>query len=75
MVNEDGQFYVVFDQCYCPMVSENTKGASRTLCYCTLGNLRHKFSIGLKQKAKIEMLSSILAGGEECRFHVKLQNV
>ena len=74
MVHEEGQFYVVFDQCYCPMVSDNTKGVSRTLCYCTLGNLRHKFSIGLKRKVDVEMLGSILAGDEACRFHVKLQD-
>ena len=75
MVNQDEQFYVVFDQCYCPMVSEDIQGASKTLCYCTLGNLRHKFTIGLNQEVEIEMLKSILAGDDECRFHIKLQNV
>lgn len=75
MVNENGQYYVVFDQCYCPLVNEEIQGASKTLCYCTLGNLRHKFEIGLHQKAEVEMLKSILAGYDECRFHIKLQNV
>jgi hypothetical protein len=75
MVNENQQFYVVFDQCYCPLVSEDTTGASKALCYCTLGNLKHKFSIGLDQGVKIKMIKSILAGDKECRFHIKLQNV
>lgn len=75
MVNEEGQFYVVFDQCYCPMVSEDIQGVSKTLCYCTLGNLKHKFSTGLDQEFEIEMLRSILAGDTECRFHLKLKKV
>jgi hypothetical protein len=75
MINEDGQFYVVFDQCYCPLVNNDLHGASKTLCYCTLGNLKHKFNIGLDQKAEVNMLKSILAGDEECRFHIQLQNV
>ena len=75
MTNENEQFYVVFDQCYCPLVNENINGVSKTLCYCTLGNLKHKFEIGLEQKAEVEMLKSILAGDDECRFHIKLKNV
>jgi hypothetical protein len=75
MVIEDGQYYAVFDQCYCPLVNENIKGASKTLCYCTLGNLKHKFEIGLNQEVKVDMLKSILAGDDECRFHIKLKNV
>jgi hypothetical protein len=75
MVNEDGQFYVVFDQCYCPLVNEDLQGASKSLCYCTLGNLKRKFNMGLDQKVEVNMLKSILAGDDECRFHVKLQNV
>jgi len=75
MSYEDGQYYVVFDQCYCPLVNEDIQGTSKTLCYCTLGNLRHKFEIGLHQKAEVAMLKSIIAGDDECRFHIKLQNV
>jgi len=72
MVKEGGQFYVVFDQCYCPLVCEDVQDASKTLCYCTLGNLKHKFRIGLDQDVEVDMLKSILAGDEECRFHIKL---
>jgi len=75
MVVEDGQYFVVFDQCYCPLVNEDIQGASKTLCYCTLGNLKHKFKIGLDQKAEVNLQKSILAGDDECRFHIKLKNV
>ena len=72
---DDGQYYVVFDQCYCPLVNEDIQGASKTLCYCTLGNLKHKFKLGLDQEVEIDMLKSILSGDDECRFHIKLQIV
>jgi hypothetical protein len=75
IVIEDGEYYVVFDQCYCPLVKEDVKGVSKTLCYCTLGNLKHKFKIGLDQEAEIDMLKSVLAGDDECRFHINLKNV
>lgn len=74
VVNEDGQYYVVFDRCYCPLVNEDTDGASKTLCFCTLGNLKHKFKIGLNQDVEIDMLKSILSGDDECRFKIKLKN-
>jgi len=74
VVNEDGQYYVVFDRCYCPLVNEDTDGASKTLCFCTLGNLQHKFEIGLKQDVEIDMLKSILSGDDECRFKIKFKN-
>jgi len=75
MKYENGQYYVVFDQCYCPLVNEDIEGASRTLCYCTLGNLKRKFRIGLDQDVEVEMLKTILAGDDECRFLIKLENV
>ncbi len=72
--NENGQYFVVFDQCYCPLVSENTEGASKSLCYCTLGNLKHKFRIGLGQEVEVEMQKTILAGDDECRFLIKIDS-
>ena len=75
MTKENGHYFVVFDQCYCPLVNENTQGTSKSLCYCTLGNLEHKFSIGLIQNVNVHMQKSILAGDDECRFYIELQNV
>ena len=75
MVKEEEQYYVVFDQCYCPLINEDIQGASKTLCYCTLGNLKHKLKISLDQNAEVIMLNSVLAGDDECRFLIKLKNV
>jgi hypothetical protein len=67
---ENGNIYVVFDKCYCPLVNENLEGASKTLCYCTMGNLKKKFRIGLGRDLDIVMEKTILAGDGECRFRV-----
>jgi hypothetical protein len=71
--NEDGEYFVVFDQCYCPLVNEDIKGASKTLCYCTLGNIKRKFAIGLGREVDVIMENAILAGDKECRFYIKLE--
>ncbi len=73
--NENGQYYVVFDQCYCPLINENLEGTSQTLCFCTLGNIKRKFKIGLGREVRVEMQKTILAGDNECRFYIDLKNV
>ncbi len=70
LTKEDGQYYVVFDQCYCPLVNKDIKEASQTMCYCTLGNLKRKFSISLGRTIEVEMRKTVLAGDDECRFRV-----
>jgi hypothetical protein len=71
--DEDGKYFVVFDKCYCPLVREDIKGASMTLCYCTLGNIKRKFAIGLGREVGVIMKSTILAGDAECRFYIQLE--
>ena len=73
--NEKGQYFVLFDQCYCPLVNEDLKGASKTLCYCTEGNLKHKFRLALGREVEVEAQKTILRGHDECRFLIKIDNV
>jgi len=67
---EGDNVYVVFDQCYCPLVNENLEDTSPTLCYCTMGNLKKKFRIGLGRDVGILMEKTVLSGDNECRFKV-----
>ena len=67
---EGNDVYVVFDKCYCPLVNEDISGASKTLCYCTLGNIKKKFRIGLGRDVEVSMEKTILAGDNECRFKI-----
>lgn len=66
------QYYVIFDKCYCPLVNNSTRDASKTLCSCTLGNLKHKFNKTLNRDIEIQQETTILAGGDECRFKIIL---
>ncbi len=67
---EGNDVYVVFDKCYCPLVNENIDDASATLCYCTLGNLKKKFRIGLNRDIDVLMEKTVISGDDECRFKI-----
>lgn len=67
---ENNQYFVVFDQCYCPLVNKNKQNSSKTMCYCTLGSLKHKFRISLGRDIEVKMQKTILAGAEECKFEI-----
>ena len=67
---EGEEIYVVFDTCYCPLVNGDIREASRTLCYCTLGNIKKKFRLGLGRDVDVSMEKTILGGDKECRFKV-----
>lgn len=73
--NENDKYYVIFDKCYCPLVNEDLEGTSQSLCFCTLGNIKRKFKIGLGREVVVEMQKTILAGDDECRFYINLRNV
>jgi predicted hydrocarbon binding protein len=70
---EKTQYFVVFDQCYCPLVNKDTKNASKTMCYCTLGSLKHKFKISLRRDIEVVMQKTVLSGDEECKFQIKIK--
>ena len=67
---EGKEIYVVFDKCYCPLVNEDIRDASKTLCYCTQGNIKKKFRLGLDREVNVVMEKTILAGDYECRFKI-----
>lgn len=67
---EGNDVYVVFEKCYCPLVNKNINDISATLCYCTLGNLKKKFRIGLDRDIDVLIEKTVLSGDDECRFKV-----
>ena len=69
---ENDQYFVVFDQCYCPLVNKDLEHASPTMCYCTLGSLKHKFRVSLGRDIEVIMLGTVLRGEKECRFEIKI---
>ncbi len=69
---ENNRYFVVFDQCYCPLVNKNTHNVSPTMCYCTLGSLKHKFKISLGRDIEVVMQKTVLAGDDACIFEIKV---
>jgi hypothetical protein len=69
---ENHQYFVIFDQCYCPLVNNDIHNASKSMCYCTLGSLKYKFKIGLGRNVEIKMLKTVLSGDNECRFLIDI---
>ncbi len=69
---EDEKYFVIFDKCSCPLVSQDTNKTSKALCYCTLGKIKRKLALGLGRYVDVAMEGSILAGDRECRFLVKI---
>lgn len=67
---EQDSIYVVFDKCYCPLINQSIEDSSKTLCFCTQGNIKKKFKLGLGRDVNVLMEKTILAGDKECRFKV-----
>lgn len=59
---EDNDIYVIFDKCYCPLINQDIKDSSKTLCYRTLGNIKKKFRLGFAKDVNVIMEKTILAG-------------
>jgi predicted ArsR family transcriptional regulator len=70
---ENNHYFVVFDQCYCPLVNKDTRNTSKTMCYCTLGSLKHKFKISLGRDIDVKMQKTVLSGDDECKFEIKIE--
>jgi hypothetical protein len=62
--------------CHCPWAREAIKNGdvkpARTLCYCSGGFHKKKWEVIFKQPLKVEVLESIINGGELCRFAIHL---
>ncbi len=69
---EDGQHYVVYDKCYCPMVKTYSGRLSRSFCNCSRGWIKELFEIALQRSVDVSLEKSIKRGDEICRFRVSI---
>jgi hypothetical protein len=55
--------------CFCPLnsVAEKTPGS---VCECSIGAVRHMWSIVLDRDTKVEQKESVLRGGKVCRLEI-----
>lgn len=56
--------------CLCPMVESKPSGLSSTYCSCSLGYVKEMFELKFDRPVDIELLDSVLLGGQRCRFKI-----
>lgn len=73
---EDNEIKAVLDRCVCHYgVSASTELISPTYCKCSLGYMKHLFKELLGSPVKVELLESVLTGGDQCQFVIKLDDM
>jgi effector-binding domain-containing protein len=59
--------------CYCPLVREHLdKGMPITFCYCGAGWYRQQWEGVVHMPVRVEIVSSILKGDDQCEFAIHL---
>jgi predicted hydrocarbon binding protein len=67
---EDGDLYLKFDFCSCPMLANVDKLDSDTWCQCTTGYSKVLFEKALQCEVDVELLKSIKMGDEKCLMKI-----
>lgn len=68
---EDGSVYVVYDQCYCPLLKEARINNS-FFCNCSRGWIKEVFETVFERPVGVELQKSIIGGNDECKFKINL---
>jgi len=58
-------------KCVCPMVSQQYIN-SKSLCSCTKGFNEKVWSVFFERPVSVEIISSVLRGGDECRLKIEI---
>jgi hypothetical protein len=65
-----------YHYCHCPWAREAIRGGdvrpAGTFCNCSAGFHKKPFEVAFGQPVKVEVLESVLLGGERCRFAIHL---
>lgn len=74
LVIEDGDVFVQYPECYCPILKDIPEYFKMpdAYCECSVGWLKELFEGVFERDVEVELLSSIVRGDEECRFRVGL---
>ena len=69
---DGGEVLLEYDRCYCPLVKTIPGEMSLTWCNCSRGWAKELFESALGREVEVEMLETVLHGGDKCRFRVIL---
>jgi hypothetical protein len=67
---ENGDLYLQFDFCPCPMLAEVDRLDSYAWCQCTTGYSKVLFEKAFQCKVDVELLKSIKMGDERCLMKI-----
>lgn len=71
---EDGELFLQFNFCPCPMLAEVEKLESDTWCQCTTGYSKVLFEKAFACDVDVELLKSIKMGDDKCLMKIILHN-
>jgi predicted hydrocarbon binding protein len=60
------------DKCLCPLVNTFPSEISDTFCLCSVGFLKQMFETYTDKRVKVDILETIIGGGNICSFRVEL---
>jgi len=66
----DGELYLMFPFCPCPMLAEVDRLESKTWCQCTTGYSKVLFEKAFGCEVDVELLKSIKAGDDSCLMKI-----
>ena len=66
----DGELYLMFPFCPCPMLAEVDKLPTKTWCQCTTGYSKVLFERAFGREVKVDLLKSIKMGDDSCQMKI-----
>ena len=60
------------DKCVCGMVGETKNEIPFSWCYCCEAHIRWLYEKTLKKEVEVELLESIISGGNDCKYKAYL---
>lgn len=70
----DGELFLQFGFCPCPMLAEVDRLETDTWCQCTTGYSKVLFETAFSCRADVELLKSIKMGDDVCLMKITLHN-
>lgn len=74
LICKDGELYLQFGFCPCPMLAEVDKLETSTWCQCTTGYSKVLFEKAFACEADVELLKSIKMGDDICLMKITLHD-
>ncbi len=68
---EDGNIFVIYDECYCPVLKE-IELKNSFFCNCSRGWIKEVFETVFERPAEVELQKSIISGNDKCKFKINL---